>query len=433
MRPPGQGEMRAKSTHRLLAGALILLAGAAYAAGTPWDKPAADLAARIAEILGPGPVIFTLHNLSAIPNDQLPAIRRILEDDLKASGISFTSSEGANTVDVTLSENSAGGLWAAQIGEGNDTRVVMVTASSARTSGYPPAQSITLHREVVVRGPDLEWNNVSAGQRSPSQILAATMDGDSLVVLTSDRVAVFSKAGQGWAEQAGAEFSALHAGSRDPRGIVIPSADSAAFTAFAPGVACSGSSQTTASGAMQTWTIQCHRSDDPWSLFQTSDNQWERAFYNAGRDYFTGVVSPSPGAEWPPFYDAGLLPGRPAGTAVLMAATDGKVELAENGQLQPVAGTRDWGSDFAVIASSCGSPVHVIVSSSGDGAGDSLRAFAVLALEAAPVSEPLMLNGAAMGLSTAPDGKSATAIVRTTMQQGGGWDYEVDRVSEACD
>jgi len=432
MRPPGQEQMRAKSALRIFAGALVLLAGAAHAASTPWDKPAADLAARIAEILGPGPVAFSLRNFSAISNDRLPVIRQTLEDDLKANGITFTSSEGANTVAVTLSENPAGGLWVAEIGEGNDTRVVMVTAGSAPTPDDPTRQKIKLHREVIARESDLQWKDVPAGTNSPSQILAASMAGDSLVVLTTERVAVFSKTAQGWAEKAEAELSALRAGSRDPRGAVIPSADGAAFTAFAPGVACSGASTSATIVAPQTWTIQCHRSDDPWPLFQSGQDGWTRAFYNPGRDYFTGVVSPSLGAEWPPFYDAGLFPGRPAGAAVLMVATDGKVELAENGRLQPVAGTRDWGSDFAVIASMCGAPAHVIVSSSGDGAGDSLRAFAVPALEAVPVSEPLLLNGAPMAMATAPDGKSAWMIVRKA-KQGRGWDYEVDRVSEACD
>lgn len=428
-----QGWMRAMPALRLLAGAMVLAAIAAHAAVTPWDKPAADLVARIAEVLGPGPVHFMLRNLSAIPNDQLAAIRRILENDLKANGILFADSEGANAVTVTLSENPAGGLWVAEIAEGNEKRIVMVAAESFRSASLVATQRITLHREVIARGSDLEWKDSPAGLHAVSEIVGAAMAGNSLVVLTQETVAVFGKTAQGWEEQARAEFGPLHEAKRDPRGVVIPSADGTRFTAFAPGVTCSGAFAAGISSGPANWTIQCHRSDDPWTLFQTGPDQWARGFYNAGRDYFTGVVVPTMGVELPPFYEVGIMPGWPGGAAVLIGATDGKVELAENGHLEPVAGTRDWGSDFAVISSACGAPAHVIVSSSGDGAGDSLRAYGVSALEAAPASDALMLNGAAMATWTDLDGKSAMMVVRTATQQGRGWEYEVDRVSEACD
>jgi hypothetical protein len=74
----------------------------------------------------------------------------------------------------------------------------------------------------------------------------------------------------------------------------------------------------------------------------------------------------------------------------------------------------------------------VIVSSSGDGAADSLRAYEIPTQQAIAVSEPLTLAGTAMALWPAPDGKSALAIVRTPLQQGQRFDYEVDRVTETC-
>ena len=46
------------------------------AAPSPWEKPAADLAEQIASILGPGQAHLTIRNLSTIPNDEIPAIRR---------------------------------------------------------------------------------------------------------------------------------------------------------------------------------------------------------------------------------------------------------------------------------------------------------------------------------------------------------------------
>jgi len=383
--------------------------------------------------LGPGLVNLTLHNVSSIPTDQLPVIRRMLEEDLKSSGISFTSSEGVNAVRVTLSENPAGGLWVAEIVEGNDTRVVMLSVNPAPAESVAARPGVALHREVIFRSSDLHWK--SGSQAAP--ILAIAQAGSDLVVLTPEKVAVFAKSAQGWSELDGADVGPVPAGSRDPRGLVIPSVDGSSFTAFAPGAMCSGESIASTAGAQESWNLRCHAGDDPWPLVQagigqTGTAQSIRAFYNAGRDYFTGVVTAALGTNLPPFYTAALLPGRASGTALLLEATDGRVLVAENGQLRPVAGARDWGSDFAVISSACDAPAHVLVSSSGDGSSDSLRAFALPALEAAPVSDPLLLGGAAMALWPAPDAKSAMVVVRKAQQPGHDAGYEVDRVSESC-
>ena len=101
--------------------------------------------------------------------------------------------------------------------------------------------------------------------------------------------------------------------------------------------------------------------------------------------------------------------------------------MAENGALKVVTGTRDWGSDFAVLHSGCGAGVQVIASSSGEVANDSLRAYELPALEAAPASAPLAIDGTVTALWTAPDGKSVLTVVRNAANQ-----YEVDRVTALC-
>ena len=64
------------------------------------------------------------------------------------------------------------------------------------------------------------------------------------------------------------------------------------------------------------------------------------------------------------------------------------MQLAENNALNPVAGTRDWGSDFAVSIRLRRRPV-VVASGSGEAVNDSLRAYELPALEAVPASAPL--------------------------------------------
>jgi hypothetical protein len=198
-----------------------------------------------------------------------------------------------------------------------------------------------------------------------------------------------------------------------------------------PGTECSGAFSPPAETAAlphNGWTVNCHASDDPWPIaVDTSGAPQLKAFYNSARDYFTGVVSPSVGVDLPPFYAAAMLPRSAGNAALLVGGIDGRVQMVENGSLRVVTGTRDWGSDFAVLHSGCGAGVQVIASSSGEAASDSLRAYELPALEAVPASAPLAIDGTVTALWAAPDGKSVLAVVRNAANQ-----YEVDRVTALC-
>jgi hypothetical protein len=421
--------MRIRLISGALAGFVALGAGAGAQPG-PWDRPAAEMARRIADVLGPSSSQVTWANVSHIPSDSVPTIRHLVESDLVANGVSVTASDSANTIRITLSEDSRGGLWVAEIQQGNETRVAMVRADVQPAAQPAVAQKMVLKRDAVVRASHLKWKSTAAGERSVPQIVAAAVVEGHLIVLTPSRTAVFTKSANEWSEADGAELGLTRAATRDPRGIIIPSADG--FHVWAPGVSCAGVTPQEAS-AGTGWSIQCHSSDDPWPLAQTAQDTLLRAFYNGSRDYFTGVVTPASEVDLPPFYTAAMLPGRSTGPALLIGGVDGKVSLREASELKPVAGTRDWGSDFAVISAGCGAAAEVIVSSSGEAASDSLRAFEITGQEASPVSAPLDLGGAAMALWPAPDGKSVMAIVRVPLEDGRRFDYEVDRVAANCD
>jgi hypothetical protein len=152
-----------------------------------------------------------------------------------------------------------------------------------------------------------------------------------------------------------------------------------------------------------------------------------RAFYNASRNYFTGVLTSGPGPDLPPFYSLAIVPRAAGGAALLIGGIDGKVQLVDNGALKAVTGTRDWGSDFAVLGSGCGTGAQVIASASGEAASDSLRAYELVAQEAVPVSIPVAMQGVVTALWTAPDTKSVLAVVRNAANE-----YEVDRVTALC-
>src|SRR5258708_3549539 len=114
----------------------------ALAAPTPsqWEKPASTLAEQIAEILGPGQAQLTIRNLSTVSTAEVPAIRRLLEQDLKAHGVEVSGTESANAIRITLSESSRDRVWVAEIVEGNETRLAMVEVPlvPARVSAAEP-------------------------------------------------------------------------------------------------------------------------------------------------------------------------------------------------------------------------------------------------------------------------------------------------------
>src|SRR5208337_5193052 len=85
----------------------VLVRPTLAAAPGPWEQPASELADQIAAILGPGQAHLTIRNLSSISNDEIPVIRRLLAQDLKAHGVVMAGAESANAIRVTLSEGAS--------------------------------------------------------------------------------------------------------------------------------------------------------------------------------------------------------------------------------------------------------------------------------------------------------------------------------------
>ena len=408
-----------------------LMGLAADAAPSPWEQPAASLAEEIAGILGPGQARLTIRNLSTIPNDEIPAIRLLLEQDLKGHGVLASGADSANTIRVTLSENLRERLWVAEVIEGNETRVAMVHVEPGTAQPAQPGSGLTLRKQTVLT------------TREP--VLAALEIPNGLIVVEPEEIAIYAQTTEGLREQNRVGIGQKRALARDPRGVivVVPGGEEAAsagranagpagagFDAYVPGMACSGSFLPAQPAG--EWTVHCRQSDDPWPILlgqtgSVSGSVSIKAFYNAARDYFTGVVTPSVDVELPPFYSAALLP-RSDGAGLLINGIDGKVQLVESGVAKPVAGTRDWGSDFAALRTGCGAGTQIVASGSGEATADSLRAYELPRQEAVPASAPLAMGGTVTAIWSAPDGKSIFAVVESAANQ-----FEVDRVTASCD
>ena len=396
-----------------------LMAQTSNVATSPWEQPAASLADEIAGILGPGQTHLTIRNLSTIPTGEIPAIRRLLEQDLKAHGVIASGTESANAIRVTLSEGTRERLWVAEVIEGSETRVAMVHVDYTVAHTTTTQDRVVLRKEQYVNGTGLSrWPDI----RSDEPVLAMISTKAGLIVLKQDQIVVIDMTLAGWMAKKGFDLNQREQLPRDPRGILTSSADGNGFTVFTAKTKCTGSfmpSEEKGAIPEEGWSVHCHESDDPWPILQTGTASSAvpiRAFYNAARNYFTGVVAPELGVELPPFYAAAVLP-RSDTAALLISGIDGKVQIVENGALKPVAGTRDWGSDFAALNSGCGAGAQIIASSSGEAPTDSLRAYELPALEAVPASAPLAMDGTVMALWTAPDGKSVFAVVRNAADQ----------------
>jgi hypothetical protein len=417
---------------RLVTGwASALLLGLGLHAAPPpsqWDQPAGALAEQIAGILGPAQATLTLRNLSSTPPSDVTAIRQLIEQDLTSRGVTVSNGESANTIRITLSQNDRARLWVAEVVQGNETRIVMVETGGDRSSQGPEASQMVLRKERYLAAADLD---VAQAYPAHDPVVGAIQTPQGLVVFRPHDAVILQGTAGAWRAQKKLDLNRASE-SRDPRALLVASADGNTFTAFLAGSECSGtyrSAATAAAPGAEGWTIRCRPSDEPWPILQSGDPANPatlKAFYNSARNYFTGVVTPSIGVDLPPFYSAALIPG-PSGVAMLFIGTDGKVQFVDNGTLKPVSGTRDWGSDLAVLRSECGSGIQVIVSGSGEAESDSLRAYDLSAQEAIEASSPLAMNGSVTALWPAPGGKSVLAAVRLASGN-----YEVDRVTALC-
>ena len=400
------------------------------AAPTPsqWEQPAANLAEQVAEILGPGQARLAIRNLSTVSTDEIPAIRRLLEQDLKTRGVLASDAEGANTVRVTLSENVRERLWVAEVVEGNETRVAMVRVEPGTAQQSQPKSGLALRKQVAIT--------------TNEAVLAALEIAGGLVTIQPEEIVIYGHAAEGWREQKRVGIGQKKPLPRDPRGIILPSANGSGFEVSVAGMVCSGSYLPAQPAG--DWTVLCCESDDPWTIVQPPVAQTGsatqgtatqmdvsvtpmKAFYNAASNYFTGVVNFSLGVDLPPFYSAAQIIRSASSAPLLIGGIDGKVQILEGSALKPVAGTRDWGSDFAALHSGCGAGMQIVVSGSGEAAGDSLRAYELPAQEAFPASASLAMDGTVTALWTAPDGNSVFAVVHGAADQ-----YEVDRVTALC-
>jgi hypothetical protein len=378
---------------------------------SPWDAPAAELARQIAALSGPGTVTLAVTNRSSFPSDDVPKLRRMLERELRRTGVTVRDKNADCDVRVTLSQNVQGWLWVAEVQEGIEIKVAMLPVEGAKASlPAEAAPAITLRATPLTQRnePLLDFAVIGSG----AEQYTVTLGPDKIYWRYAS---LGDRAGQSSDEQT---YDIGHAEPmpRDPRGRIVPAKDHV-FDAYLPGMVCAAIK----TGGTSALSITCRNSDEPWPLGS------QTAFYNAARNFFTGVVVPGFGPKLPAFYSEAEL-SHTTGTAFLFADVSGAVHILESGSHKLLIGARDWGSDIAAVRSQCGSGSQVLASQAGWPDHDSIRAYEISGREATPASAPLNFDGVITALWPAADGTAVTAVVWRPTDN----DYLAYSVSVAC-
>ena len=355
-----------------------------------WTEPAAQLAREIAVITGPGTVTLTVHNTSSVTADNIPVIKRDLQNELRSAGMRVVATNAAAEIRLTLSENAQGYVWIAEVRQANETKIAMVAAP--RSLDAAPALSGPL---VSIRKTPM-WSQENA-ILDVAQVQAGAEP--HMIVLDAAAVTLYKMTAGRWTLEQ--QFAIAHARTwpRDLRGRLVLARDHL-FDAYLPGVLCASSPQA-------PLKVNCH-AGDTWPIGGS-----QTALFHASRNFFSGAVTPAIGkaASVAAFYSAAAIP-RPLYTLWVFARTDGSVHLVD-GVNDVGIRARDWGSDVAAVKSACGAQIQLLVTGISDGdTADVVRAFEIADREPVEVARPMEFEGPITSLWTAADGNSATAVVR---------------------
>ncbi|MGZ4816083.1 MAG: hypothetical protein ACXVZV_11780 [Terriglobales bacterium] len=387
----------------LLVSLILCVAPSAFAAN--WTAPATDLAKAVAGATGPGNVTLAVTNSSSLSKADVVDIQHTLETQLRSSDVRIVSGSTANSdVRVTLSENLQGYVWVAEIKQGNETQVEMVSVPRTEAPAVPHSgPSVSIRKTLL-------WSQ-------PTPILDAYVDDKRMVLLDAASVSTLALHDGKWQPEQTIAINASHSFPRDLRGLLVPMKDRLADV-YLPGTMCN-----VAAGSSGI-ALSCRDSDDPWPFGPRS------ALFNSGRNYFTGVLFPAVNKPPGPFYSVVALP-RSGYNLLALTAVDGRVHLNDgtNDQVLSPSTTADWGSDIAALKSSCGAGTQILVTSAGDDtATESLRAFEIPDREAVQVSAAADFPGPITALWTHGDGSSVTAVAHH-LRTGR---YEAYSVSVTC-
>lgn len=344
----------------------------------PMTDAASQLAARISSLLPKrAPISLEAQNLTQLSPAEWLSFRKLLQDELRKSGISMAETPPDPRVLVTLSEDARGLLFVAEVSSGENRQIAMLPWNFPSSAQAKPRINLTTKPLLAEGGPILDILMVDSASE--------------MLVLSSDRLASYRSIENKWTASATASLVLPRPLPRDPRGRLEATADG--FRAFLPAATCHGTFQ-------PELRLKCVNGTETWP---DTHEHWI-----ADRN-----TVESDATKTPFFTSAGGL----------FAMTDGRV-LDRSGQ--PVTGAEGWGSDIAAISDPCGSGVAIIASANTD--REDVRVFEVVNGQAVPASNSMPLPGPVTALWQSEAPAEATLVVRN-LQTG---QYEATRLGVAC-
>ena len=394
-----------------------------------WNAAEQQLARKIVAVTGPGAVAVTVENRSSLGRRESEAVQNGLRYALEQLGIRFAEADqAAATVAISLSENPASYVWVAQIRQGEgDPAVAMV--SVPRPGGAPAVHDsmpMALRRTLL-------WT-----QDDPILDVAVLEEGATptrIVVLDPAKISLYRWQDSKWQTEQVMEIPHARPWPRDLRGKLITVKDHL-LDVYLPGVSCH-------SAGGNLLSLNCRDSEDPWPLVanELRDNvptpggstiggsiAPQFAFFSPTRNFFTGVLSPGlgKGMSLPSFYSAAALP-RGKYTLWLFAAIDGRVHMIDG--LSDRTAKLEWGSDLAMVKSSCGAGWQILSTTTGGSGRDAVRAYEIPDRDPVAASAAADFAGEITTLWTESRGDTAIAAVKNP-ETGS---YEAFRLAMACD
>jgi hypothetical protein len=376
-----------------------------------WLVPCHQLAKQIVERTDHASALsLSVKNLSSLSASDLADVRKTLIQQLAASGVSVTSPERAvANIALTLSQNSAGYLWIAQLQQGSSQQLIMLPVALPASVASPQSEpALVLHKVQIwsaassPANTSIENTQIAGANTAAS---AAPLDAEllhsgattKLLLLTADSVSLYTAQQSRWVLEQSQPIAHAQAWPRDLRGrLWLPAPHR--FQAFLPGTLCEGEFDPGVA-------MQCRPSDDPWPLAGSAAAP-VRAFFSR-RNFFTGALSGAavPAGD-PPFFSAAVIAGPGAAPVLLFAGTDG---VLRDQQSRPAP--LNTGSDIAAINSGCGSGWQLLATGLGDRTQpDTLSVFDVTTGSAQPALAPVEFAGPITALWPTTAADSAVAI-----------------------
>lgn len=375
-----------------------------------WNEAVHSLAEKIsADLAGSRSITVEVNNISTLSSANASAVQQTVAEELARRGIRVELSAEAQ-VKLTLSEDSQGYVWVAEIRRGEEMHVAIVSAPKASSGGNGSAPAMNLHRTVL-------WAQADA---MLDFAVTPTFDGQHTMetVLIPDRVQLYQASSSGARTLQSTTPIARVQTSRDLRGEILNN-DPSQLRVIVGNTLCIGQA-----GSSQALTCAA-QSTAGWLFPGGLETRIE-----PGRNFFDGFAGPGETglSASPQFYSAAVGAIGRGGPERILTELDGRAPLYDN-SATAVATFDGWGDDLATIQTGCDNEWQVLVTGTGDWTEpDQIQIFEIRDHQANAVGQPLNFPGPILSLWPAADAKTARVVSRN-LQTGM---YEASIVSVTC-